>query len=874
MKIMKVGLGTLLLLLVSFPAWSAPAEVAQTGQKTCYADSGGGAPIPCATISTSQDGKLQIGAEVFPRFHDNGDGTVTDDLTGLIWLKNANCFDRKNWAAALTAANTLKNGECGLSDGSRKSDWRLPNTLELKSLISYQHYRPTISNTAGTGQWTEAQPFIGIRSNSPYWSSTTYVAINNDHARSVSFASGSMYNMDKDELFYLWPVKGGQSASLEDSVILLPQTGQTICYAANGTEIACAGTGQDGEIRAGAVIPTPRFVDNTDGTLTDTLTDLIWLKNANCSQSVPNWTSFLGNITQLNTDGTMPPYGTDCGDTSNGGSHQTDWRLPNVNELLSLADLSDEKLMILSLRDLSTGLQYDDYWSGTTYTTDDDYFTYPLAWQVSPGSNAKITSKYNSALTWAVRGGQSRTFYNLRISKAGTGSGAVTSNPVGIDCRDDCSQSFNDSEMVTLTATSDSGSFFAGWSGQCTGSNFNTTVATDSIKNCIATFTESFRIPATPTAVPQTGQKTIYEPGDDGNIRSGIASPTPRFLDNKNGTVKDNLTGLTWLKNAGCFTQQQWSAALITASTLKQGDCALTDGSAEGDWRLPNIRELRSLINAQYVNPALSNTLGIAHYSNGDPFSGVRADLYWSATTSAHNTDRSWYIDFTTGHASQYPKEHSYSVWPVKDGQSGSLADSPILLPQTGQKTSYANRDDGALQTGIVSPSSRFTDNKDGTILDNLTGLIWLQNAYCSASTHLWQDARDEITKLNTDGTMKGTNCGDSSNNGSHQKDWRFPNVNELWSLIDFSADAPAMPFGHPFSNVQSYYYWTNTNTTSDAKFVELSDGRIYQAQRSGFSRCHVWPVRGGQADLFEKKSNILLMIVPAISGNGPKILR
>ena len=96
--------------------------MAKTGQTTCY-DSGG-AVIACA--GTGQDGQYQTGIDpvVAPtccgtttayntpawtgvRFTDNGNGTVTDNLTGLIWLKNANCGGAKDWATALTFANSL-----------------------------------------------------------------------------------------------------------------------------------------------------------------------------------------------------------------------------------------------------------------------------------------------------------------------------------------------------------------------------------------------------------------------------------------------------------------------------------------------------------------------------------------------------------------------------------------------------------------------------------------------------------------------------------------------------------------------------------------------------------------------------------------------
>ena len=56
-----------------------------------------------------------------------------------------------------------------------------------------------------------------------------------------------------------------------------------------------------------------------------------------------------------------------------------------------------------------------------------------------------------------------------------------------------------------------------------------------------------------PAPVPKTGQTTSFAKvakGDDGNLMSGVAWPNPRFTDNNDGTVTDNLTGLIWLKNS------------------------------------------------------------------------------------------------------------------------------------------------------------------------------------------------------------------------------------------------------------------------------------------------------------------------------------
>ena len=64
------------------------------------------------------------------RYVNCGNGTVTDTVTGLIWLQDADCIPVGHWAAANEAAATLKDGDCGLTDGSTAGDWRLPTKDE------------------------------------------------------------------------------------------------------------------------------------------------------------------------------------------------------------------------------------------------------------------------------------------------------------------------------------------------------------------------------------------------------------------------------------------------------------------------------------------------------------------------------------------------------------------------------------------------------------------------------------------------------------------------------------------------------------------------------------------------------------------------
>ena len=161
--------------------------------------------------------------------------------------------------------------------------------------------------------------------------------------------------------------------------------------------------------------------------------------------------------------------------------------------------------------------------------------------------------------------------------------------------------------------------------------------------------------------LPETGQATSYATGDDGELKKGIAWPDPRFTDNGNGTVTDNLTGLIWLKNANCFSTRNWATALTDANGLASGSCGLTDGSSAGDWRLPNRKELRSLIDAGKHSPALPT---------GHPFTSVQADFYWSATTYAGETLGAWIVDLSDGSVNIVNKTNiPYYVWPVRAGQ-------------------------------------------------------------------------------------------------------------------------------------------------------------------------------------------------------------
>jgi hypothetical protein len=179
----------------------------------------------------------------------------------------------------------------------------------------------------------------------------------------------------------------------------------------------------------------------------------------------------------------------------------------------------------------------------------------------------------------------------------------------------------------------------------------------------------------------------VFATGDDGDLQMGVSWPRPRFTDNGDGTVTDNLTGLIWLQDANCLPGgQPWADALARSSALFDGcttcggtggDCDLSDGSVAGDWRLPNRFELESLLDLAFSDPALSNAAGTAKWVEGDAFSGVQStppDLYpvsyyWSSTTTAWDPGLAWFVNPYRGEPWIANKANDRLVWPVRGGQ-------------------------------------------------------------------------------------------------------------------------------------------------------------------------------------------------------------
>jgi hypothetical protein len=136
-------------------------------------------------------------------------GTVKDAQTGLVWLKNANCFGSTSWADANIKAGALASGQCGLTDGSKAGDWRLPTKDEWTAMFrpgcSPSPGGPTIPDRTGNACYAGGTPWAVNVQSADYWSSTTNA--NPTTAFALDLLSGNNSGGAKTLNLYAWPVR-------------------------------------------------------------------------------------------------------------------------------------------------------------------------------------------------------------------------------------------------------------------------------------------------------------------------------------------------------------------------------------------------------------------------------------------------------------------------------------------------------------------------------------------------------------------------------------------------------------------------------------------------------------------------------------------
>jgi len=282
--------------------------------------------------------------------------------------------------------------------------------------------------------------------------------------------------------------------------------------------------------------------------------------------------------------------------------------------------------------------------------------------------------------------------------------------------------------------------------------------------------------------------------GQDAEMRMGIKWPMPRF-EARGAVVIDRLSGLMWPRDAGLTEfPQTWREALEFVAQMNQE-------AAFGyrDWRLPERRELFSLVSHERINPALPFEA---------PFENVFAGYYWTADTCSRLKDQAWYIHLGGGRIQRGMKHGSYMVWPVRCLSNDS---APALV------------------------GGRYVIDKS-MVYDRRTGLGWATMAPQSSRPLSWTDALDFVKNMN-EGAAHGR-C-----------DWRLPNIRELESLIDVRQHTPALSEGHLFSRVPAGC-WSSTTSVYEPRYawvLYMRDGAVGVGYKR-HAEFHVWAVRGGNS--------------------------
>ncbi len=294
------------------------------------------------------------------------------------------------------------------------------------------------------------------------------------------------------------------------------------------------------------------------------------------------------------------------------------------------------------------------------------------------------------------------------------------------------------------------------------------------------------------------------------------AGNDPRYKDLGDGTVLDLVTRLMWQKTAGAKgTYAQLKAA---ASRCRTG--------GHKDWRLPTIKELYSLIlfSGRDLDP-MSAAVGDAtpfldtkvfDFAYGDRSKGERLiDSQWATSTEyVHTTMRGDKTLFGVNFA------------------DGRIKGYGLRSPRGGDKTFFARYVRGNADYG----RNDFVDNKDGTVTDRATGLIWMK-----------QDSGHLKAGTSKDGRMDWPTALAWAENLKHagHDDWRLPNAKELQSIVDYTRSPAttrsaaidpvfeASPVKAADGSKDYGFYWSSTTHAS----VRAADAAVYVA----FGRSNGW---------------------------------
>jgi pimeloyl-ACP methyl ester carboxylesterase len=265
------------------------------------------------------------------------------------------------------------------------------------------------------------------------------------------------------------------------------------------------------------------------------------------------------------------------------------------------------------------------------------------------------------------------------------------------------------------------------------------------------------------------------------------------YVDNKNGTVTDSFTGLTWQKGDGQNASggRTWRQALSYCEKLTLG--------GKSDWRLPNVRELQSLVDYDSCCPAIDT----------DFFPDCLSDWYWSSSTDAGYPGGAWYVDFDDGFVGNYDKSFSYYVRCVRGGPrpfgSLTIAQTPMSGPPG---TTFVQWGTGFTPNGNATLHFR---KPDGTEYGTQTIKLDAGGHFELSYTSEWNKPVGTYTWWVIDDTS-----GRKSNEVSYV-------IERTSSYFSFSKIASPQTVGQPFSFTLTARRLDGTRDTGFSGEVDLS---------------------------------------------------
>jgi alpha-tubulin suppressor-like RCC1 family protein/fibronectin type 3 domain-containing protein len=772
-------------------------------------------------------------------FTDNLDGTVTHRITGLTWMR---CAMGMTWDGATctgTASTYTWDEAIKLTANfARKSDWRLPSIAELNTIVERETFNSAINNTV----FPNTPPY------SYFWSRTPYAG--SSDAWVVLFFDGGAYNDN--------PVASRN--------VRLVHVEQSFDHMAPYT-------------------PSTAFVDNNDGTVTHTKTGLMWKRCAEgqvwSGATCAGYTSFYDKDTAVAL--------------SSSSADHSDWRIPTVNELLTIVEYqaafpavnseifpnssssyfwsrsnsasNSSEAWIVDLRhgdSHDSGLNNLTKNFGVRLVRNGQFFS-PLGFiaktDVAPGTllnsgALKITPGSSSVMEISIVGGS----YAINGGSYTSASGKVYAND-SVTVQVTSSSAFATTTRATLTVGGLSGNFSV--STRSAPDKQSPSVPT----NLTANSSDNNKIDLSWNAATDNTGVSAYQVYRNDNWLTSLGAVTS-FTDT--GLTANTLYSyrVVACDTAGnCSPQSALTTSTTLATTVLYSTTPTEDFTDNGDGtvthRITGLTWMRCAIGMTWTGTTCTGTASPHTWDEATKmalhFAGKsdwRLPSFSELTTIVERGTFEPAVNVTA-----FPNTPSSKFWSgspfvsnlnlawavdfyVGDSSIEGRANYGVMVRLVRGGSSF---DPLALST----PSSDFFDNNDGTVTHLKTGLMWKR---CPEG-QIWSG-------VDCTGAPSGYNWVTAvalKSSTANYSDWRIPTEGELLTIVEYNSTSNAVNTVNTvgtaintaiFANTGRWLYWSsspNIKRSDQAWGVEFGQGSAL----SGFFRRNVSAVRLVRAGQF-----------------------